>query len=271
MITAVASRKGGVGKTTLAVNLAAALARRGRRVLLVDLDSQASASLSLGVARAELAPSAFDLIRGKAKPWDVIRPTSTENLFLITASADLADLDRSAPARGPMETQLRSALLPASGDYDHIILDCPPWPSAATVNATAAADHLLIPVVPQFLAVEGVENLLGATARLREKLGGIGARPLGLVISMADYRARLARQTVEELRAVSGNLVFAIEIRVNTRLAEAPGYGRTIFEHDSHSTGAKCFDLLADEYLLRSGDPMQLPLDLQTEEALAHA
>jgi chromosome partitioning protein len=271
VIAAVASRKGGVGKTTLSVNLAAALARRGRRVLLVDLDSQASASLSLGVPRLDLAPSAYDLIRGKAKLAEVIRSTSTHNLSLITASADLADLDRTPPARGNMETQLRTVLRPALTDFDHILLDCPPWPNAASVNAIAAADYLLIPVVPQFLAVEGVENLLNAADRLRDKLG-YGARPLGLVVSMADYRAKLARKTVEALRASQGSLVFAIEVRTNTRLAEAPGYGKTIFEHDAASTGARCFDLLADEYLLRAGDPDQLPIHFPTETVeLAHA
>ena len=264
MITAVASRKGGVGKTTLSVNLAAALARRGRRVLVVDLDSQASASLSLGVAREELAPSAYDLIRGKAKLVEVLRATATPNLSLITASPDLNDLERVPPARGATEMQLRSILLPAREEFDHILLDTPPWPGIAAINAIAAADHLLIPVVPQFLAVEGVDNLLSAADRQRDKLG-VGARGLGIVISMADYRARLARTTVQTLRENRGSLVFAIEVRLNTRVAEAPGHGRTIFEHDSASTGARCFDLLAEEFLWRCGDPDQLPLDFPLE------
>ena len=250
MITAVISRKGGVGKTTVAVNLAAALAALGRRVLLVDLDSQASASLSVGVPRGELAPSGADVLLHNLPIGQAARPTAVANLDLLTASPDLSSFEAVFSHSGSKETRLRSALGAARDLYEFILLDCPPWQSLLATNALVAADNFVLPVVPQYLAIEGVQNLLGAAERVRESFAS-RVSPVGLLLSVVDYRLRLTRQVVDQIRSEHKRLVFGIEIRTNVRLAEAPAFGRTIFQHDPASTGAQIFQLLAEEYLLR--------------------
>lgn len=256
MIVALVGRKGGIGKTTVAVNLSAALAALGRKVLLIDLDSQASASRSLGVPRCELAPSVADVLGRGVPAGAALRGTSVPGLDLMTASADLASIDVSLNGMGNKEHRLRQALAPLATAYDFILLDCPPAQSLLTTNALVAADRTLTPVVPQFLAVEGVQNLLGATARVRETTGS-RVQPLGLVLSMVDYRLKLTREIVDAIREQYGALVFGIEIRTNVRIAEAPAFGKTIFQHDSKATGAGLFGLLAEEFLLRAGCPIE--------------
>lgn len=250
MIVAVVGRKGGIGKTTLAVNLGAALAALGRRVLLVDLDAQASASRSLGVARGELAPSIADVLGRNQPAAEALRSTSVGGLDLLTASTDLAGIDLTLSTFGNKEARLRAALVPVAARYDVVMMDCPPAQSLLTTNALVAADRVLVPVVPQFLAVEGVQSLLGQVERLRETAGA-RVQPLGIVLSMVDYRLKLTRELVDSLRRQYGSLVFGIEVRTNVRLAEAPGYGQTIFQHAPTAPGAKIFNLLAEEFLLR--------------------
>ena len=252
MIVAMIGRKGGIGKTTIAVNLAAALASLGRRVLLVDLDSQASASRSLGVPRAELAPSVADVLVRGVPAAAALRPTTVAGLDLMTASADVAGIDVTLNGMSNKDYRLRQALSPLAAMYDFIFLDCPPAQSLLTTNALVAADRIVCPVVPQFLALEGVQNLLGQTARVREATGS-RVQALGLVLSMVDYRLKLTREIVDSLREEYGALVFGIEIRTNVRLAEAPAFGKTIFQHDAKATGAGLFELLAEEFLLRAG------------------
>jgi len=253
MITALISRKGGVGKTTTAVNLSAALAAQGLRVLLVDLDSQASASLSLGVERANLAPSAADVLLTTLKAAEAVRATAIPGLDLITASVDLMRAEAEMGVFRGKETRLKSKLGPLARDYDFIFLDCPSSLSLLPVNAVVAADTFIVPVVPQFLAVTGVRNLIAAAQRTAWDSAS-RVRPLGLLLTMVDYRIKSTRKTVNDLRTEHGSLVFAIEIRVNTRLAEAPEAGQTIFQYDQEATGAKAYKLLAGEFLLRS-DP----------------
>jgi len=251
MITALISRKGGVGKTTTAVNLSAALAAQGLRVLLVDLDSQSSASLSLGVDRANLAPSSADVLLGGLPANQAVRETAIPGLHLITASVDLIQAETELAVFRGKETRLRSALAPIVRDYDFIFLDCPSSLSLLPVNAVVAANAFIVPAVPQFLAVTGVKNLIAAAERTAWDHGA-RVRPLGLLLTMVDYRTKSTRRTVDELRSEHGNLIFAIEIRINTRLAEAPAAGQTIFQYDRHAKGAAAYQLLAGEFMLRA-------------------
>ena len=262
MITAVVSRKGGVGKTTTSVSLAAALAKIGKRVLLIDLDSQASASLSLGVSRYDLAPSSADLLLRSVPIREVLRRTRVKGLDLITASSDLGSVDHSLGFLPNKELRLQSSLAGISDYYDFVLLDCASAVSLGPTNALVAADNFLVPVVPQYLASEGVRNLLATVDRLSERFGH-RTDLLGLVLTMVDYRTRANRETVEAIRREYGSRVFAIEIRTNIRLAEAPGHGQTIFEYDGECPGAKAYRLLAAELLIRASslraDRMPIP------------
>lgn len=252
MITALVSRKGGVGKTTTAVSLAAAVAGRGHRVLLVDLDSQCSASFSLGVPREQLAPSSADLLLRDAPAPELLRPTPVPGLDLITASVDLMAADVELARSSGFTYRLRTGLESVRERYDFVFLDCPPSLSVLPQSALVAADAFLVPVVPQFLAVEGVTNLLQAAERLGLRTGVRAPYPLGIVLTMVDYRTRTTHENVGRVRGRFGDLVFAVEIRINVRLAEAPSVGEPIFSFDPTSTGARAYELLAEEFLLRS-------------------
>jgi chromosome partitioning protein len=253
VIVALISKKGGVGKTTSAVSLAAAAAELGQRVLLIDLDSQASASRSLGVDRGGLAPSVADVLMWDLPIHQAIRRTDSPGLDLLTASADLLAADvELAKSRAP-EQRLRRVLEPVRDVYDLIFLDCPPTMSMLPIGALAAADAFIAPMVPQFLAIEGVESLLKAAARVRIHHNR-DLEWLGLLLTMVDYRNNATRDNVARLRASYGQAVFGVEIRVNVRLAEAPEHGRTIFQYDPRATGAEAYRLAAEELLLRAGE-----------------
>lgn len=260
MILALLSKKGGVGKTTTAVNLAAALAAQGSRVLLIDLDSQASASLSLGLTPGDLAPSTADVMFYETSIEEAIRPTSTERLSLISASVDLQAAERHLSALRRPERWLRRLLEPIEIDYDFIVLDAPPSLSLLAVNALAACHGFLIPVVPQYLAVAGIDSLTGFAERLRTQEGQRRRSCLmGLVPTMVDYRNQLTRTTLRRLRSSYDGAVFRTEIRVNVRLAEAPGLGKTIFQHDPGATGAQAYRRLARETVRRAAEMVAGP------------
>ena len=258
MIVSFVSKKGGVGKTTSSVSVAAALAFLGHRTLLVDLDSQASASLSFGIARQDLAPSAFDLLFGRLPAAAVVRQTPHPRLDLVTASVDLVSADVELAPLRDRELALRRRLEPLREAYDWILFDCPPTLSVVPLNALAASDGFVVPVPPQPLATDGIELLLEAAERLRVRFG-FGPRLFGLLPTMVDYRTRLARTTVAWLRERYGDQVFASEVSTNIRLAELPGTGRDIFDLDPAARGARAYLTVATELVARARGERPLP------------
>lgn len=248
MILALANNKGGVGKTTTAVNLSAALALRGRRVLLVDMDAQCSASLSLGIreARRTLA----DVLFNGAPARDAIEETQVQGLSLLPAHPDISNADVMLSNVQGRERILSRALESIAPQYDFVILDSPPSLSLLVVNALAACQRFIIPTVPQYLALEGLAGFLRAADAIRANIGG-GAL-LGIVLTAVDYRTRAAVEIADMIRGHFGGKVFRAEIRINTRLAEAPSFGRSIFQYDPHSTGAAAYTALADEVTHRA-------------------
>jgi chromosome partitioning protein len=251
MNLAVVNNKGGVGKTTTAVSLAAALAHSGRPVLLVDLDSQASASLSLGVARANLTPSAADVVLHNKPIRQALRHTSMPNLDLLTGSRALADTDLVLSTVKRREYCLKAALDPIRSVYAWMILDCPPSLSVVTVNALVAANAFLVPVTPQYLALEGLVGLLEAIERIRRSTRA-GAYLMGVVLNMVDLRTKASGEIIDLIRTHYKTLVFNTEIRTTARLLEAPSFGKTIFQYAPRSAAAEAYKRLTGEVLARA-------------------
>lgn len=246
LIHAIVSKKGGVGKTTTSVNLAAGLARRGLRVLLVDLDPNAGATLSLGLEKKDIAGGTADYLLRDRPLDDLLVPTKTEGLVFLPATVDLRSAEVELDAFRRKERVLRSKLEGERHGFDHVVIDCPSSIGLLTRNAIAAADGVIVPSVPHFLAVEGLEHLMSTVERLAWR-NEVRHRYVHVLITLADYRSRATRTTVDRIRSRFGKRVFATEVRINTRLAEAPGFGQTVFEFDDRSTGAQAYEHLAEE------------------------
>ena len=247
-IISVVNQKGGVGKTTTAVNLAAYLALRGKFVLLVDLDPQSNATSGLGVEHRSLERGVYEALIGACAFKDVIIPTKTEGLKLAPSTANLAgaavelvDLERRA-------YRLADALLGVRNDYDYIIIDCPPSLGLLTVNGLTAADRVLIPVQAEYYALEGLSQLLGTIDLVRNSLRA-DLEVMGAVLTMFDTRNKLANDVLSELQKFFPNKIFRSVIPRNVRLAEAPSYGQPIAHYDPWSKGAKAYESLAQEVL----------------------
>jgi len=245
-IIALINNKGGTGKTTSAVNLAAALAIKGNKVLLVDLDSQASASLSMGVDRAAFAPSIADAILDGKPLKPVIRKTTVEGLDLVTGSPDLANADLALANLPGRERRLKQAVAPIRADYGFIILDCPPSLSMLSVNAMVTADAFIIPTPPEYLALEGLVGLMDAVQKIHEGIGD-RCRLAGILLTKVDHRRRVTEEIIRVIRDHYKDQVFKTEVRVDVRLVEAPSFGKSIFQYDRHSAGAEAYLQLAGE------------------------
>ncbi len=247
-IYALANQKGGVGKTTTAVNLSACLAEAGEQALLVDLDPQANATSGLG-ERAN-GVSSYDLLDG-APVAEIARPTRFENLELVPAKPDLAGAAVELSRHADGELYLRSSLATARERYGFTFLDCPPSFGPLTVNALAAADRVIVPVQTEYYALEGLSQLLGSIelvkARLNPRLG-----LAGILLTMVDGRTRLAAQVENEVRRHFGDLVFTTTVPRSVRLAEAPSHGLPAIVYDRHSSGAEAYWKVAMELVQRS-------------------
>ncbi|MCX8092163.1 MAG: ParA family protein [Verrucomicrobiae bacterium] len=251
-VIAVANQKGGVGKTTTAVNLAACVAAAGRRVLLFDLDPQANATSGLGVEKLEGA-SAYRVLLGEGNLLDKIRPTAFERLELIPAEVDLCGADVELPRTENPLLRVATALQPVreSGRFDLVLMDCPPSLGVLTLNALAAADGLLVPLQCEYYALEGLTMLHRVLGQLREAGINPTLEVFGVVMTMFDARTKLSHEVVNEVRAQLGERVFQTVIPRSTRLAEAPSFGKPIIHYDPYSAGAAAYEVLAQEVLAR--------------------
>jgi chromosome partitioning protein len=253
-VMAVANQKGGVGKTTTAVNLAACLAALGKKILLLDLDPQANATSGLGFEKKEGA-SAYRPLLGEGNLAEKIQPTAFENLHLIPSEMDMCGADIEIARTENHLHRVAEALRPIaeSSRFDLIVIDCPPSLGILTLNAFAAADALLVPLQCEYYALEGISMLNRILLQLRET--GVNARLelLGIVMTMYDGRTRLSQQVVEEVRQHFGEKVFETVIPRTTRLAEAPSFGKPIIHYDKYSAGAAAYEVLTEELLKRIG------------------
>ena len=247
---ALINNKGGVGKTTTAVHLAEGLNRQGEKVLLVDLDAQASASLSLGCERGELEPSVASLLYQDMDPDEVIRKAPGADLDLVTGSEKLQNADIRLAGELGRERILADILEDVESHYDVIILDCPPSLALLPVNAIVASDWFIVPVEPHYLALEGVGSMLDTVQSIREEIGE-AAELLGVVVTRADFRAKATEQAIEMLREEHGDTMFDTVVRGNVRVSEATSFGTTVFEHAPSSTGAEAYRSLTREVVSR--------------------
>jgi chromosome partitioning protein len=248
-VYAIANQKGGVGKTTTAVNLAACVAEAGYETLLVDVDPQCNATIGLGVGKEELH-TVYDVLVGDTSLSDVIRPTSIERLSLVPSGPDLAGASVELPRLDHSETQLRDALSRVRDRYAFTLLDCPPSLGPLTVNALVAADRVIVPVQSEYFALEGLAGLLDTLSLVQKELNP-RLTVAGMLLTMHDGRTRLAQDVEREVREHFPELVFDTVIPRNVRVGEAPSFGKPVIHHDPHCAGADAYFELAKEVAAR--------------------
>jgi len=247
-VFAIANQKGGVGKTTTAINLAASLAANDLRILLIDSDPQGNATTGLGIAKDPSRPSLYDVLLGDAPAKDAIVATEMEGLHLISADKNLVGANLELVDLPNREFRLRERIRQIRGDYQFILIDCPPALDLLTLNALLAADSVLVPIQCEFFALEGISELMDTVERIRQSF----EHPLeveGILLTMYDERTVLTRQVAADLKEFFGEQVFKTVIPRSIRLAEAPSFGKPILGYDPRSRGAESYIRLAKEIL----------------------
>ncbi len=246
---AIFNQKGGVGKTTTNINLAACLAMKGKRVLVLDIDPQGNTTSGLGISKKNLEHTSYDLlINDRLDPLMSIYKTGVDGLDIIPASVDLAGAEIELVQLESREKRLKNALDAIRVHYDYMFIDCPPSLGLLTINALTAVDSVLIPIQCEFYALEGVSQLMSTIDLVRRSLNP-ALRIEGVILSMFDGRTNLSIQVVEEVKKYFGSKLYSTVIPRNVRLAEAPSYGLPITSYDSRSKGAKAYQAFAEEFL----------------------
>ena len=251
-IIAVVNQKGGVGKTTSTVNLAASVALKGQKVLLMDIDPQGNATSGLGVNKRELETSSYDVIVNALPIEKAIRKTEFENLWVLPSNMNLAGAELELVDMKHRESKIKNAVAPIKADFDFIFLDCPPSLGLITLNALCAADTVLVPIQCEYYALEGLSQLM-STIRQVKRLYNPHIEMEGVLLTMYDGRLNLTQQVVGELKRFFPKKVYAAAIPRNVKLSEAPSYGLPIHYYDKNSKGAAAYDALADEFLKLNG------------------
>lgn len=249
-VIAVANQKGGVGKTTTAVNLSSALAQKGKKVLVVDVDPQGNTTSGVGIDKNTVKSTVYDILVNDADIKDVIVETPYFSMKVVPSNINLAGAEIELVGMNNREYLLKNAINSVRDDFDYIIVDCPPSLGLVTVNALSAVDSVLIPVQCEYYALEGIAQLTN-TINLIKNAYNPGIEIEGVLMTMFNGRTNLAIQVVEEVRKYFGRKVYRTLIPRNVRLSEAPGFGEPINVFDKHSTGAQAYDNLAEEVLER--------------------
>ncbi len=248
-IIAIVNQKGGVGKTTTTINVAAQLSTDKQSVLIVDLDPQGNASSGLGILKEQAPQTTYDLIRGEVTLDQVTHKTNVAQLFVVPANANLAGAEVELVGKARREFALADALKGAN--YDYILIDCPPSLGLLTINALTAANSVFIPVQAEYYALEGLSQLLNTIQAVKGSTNP-NIELLGIALTMFDKRNSLSEQVQSEVKNYFGDKLFKTVIPRNVRLAEAPSYGKTIYEHDRWSKGARAYKALAKEFRSRT-------------------
>ena len=253
VVIALANQKGGVGKTTTAINLGAGLAKKGQKVLLIDLDAQGNATSGLGVRKSAIKEDIYDVLVNETPVEDVIIKTDTKNLDLIPATIQLSGAEIELTSQMAREKRLSDAILPVVDDYDYTLIDCPPSLVLLTINAFTTCDSILIPVQSEYYALEGLSQLMN-TVHLVQKHFNPDLYIEGVLLTMFDSRTNLGNQVVEEVRKFFKEKVYHTIIPRSVRLSEAPSHGMSIIEYDPNSKGAWKYKELTKEVLLAHGE-----------------